>query len=100
VSVEAISWALNLAPVPADRGGQPWRADRRPKGWDLEPHDHDGELIRLTAGEIRRLLANATQPSHPDHHYQRWSRWRRRHQARARKHHYQRRQQLHLRLLL
>jgi hypothetical protein len=22
VSVEAISWALNLAPVPADRGGQ------------------------------------------------------------------------------
>jgi Helix-turn-helix domain len=23
VSVEAISWALNLAPVPGDRGGQP-----------------------------------------------------------------------------
>jgi len=23
VSVEAISWALNLAPVPADRSGQP-----------------------------------------------------------------------------
>ena len=23
VSVEAISWTLNLAPVPADRGGQP-----------------------------------------------------------------------------
>jgi pyocin large subunit-like protein len=23
VSVEAISWALNLAPVPANRGGQP-----------------------------------------------------------------------------
>jgi len=23
VSVEAISWALNKAPVPADRGGQP-----------------------------------------------------------------------------
>jgi hypothetical protein len=23
VSVEVISWALNLAPVPADRGGQP-----------------------------------------------------------------------------
>ena len=23
VSVEAISWALNLAPVPADQGGQP-----------------------------------------------------------------------------
>jgi hypothetical protein len=26
VSVEAISWALNLAPVPADRGGQPCTA--------------------------------------------------------------------------
>jgi hypothetical protein len=26
VSVEAISWALNLAPVPADRGGQPTSA--------------------------------------------------------------------------
>jgi hypothetical protein len=26
MSVEAISWALNLAPVPADRGGQPSRA--------------------------------------------------------------------------
>ena len=23
MSVEAISWALNLAPVPADRGGKP-----------------------------------------------------------------------------
>jgi hypothetical protein len=23
MSVEAIPWALNLAPVPADRGGQP-----------------------------------------------------------------------------
>ena len=28
VSVEAISWALNLAPVPADRGGQPSSACR------------------------------------------------------------------------
>jgi Helix-turn-helix domain len=28
VSVEAISWALNLAPVPADRGGQPSSASK------------------------------------------------------------------------
>src|SRR5689334_22705012 len=28
VSVEAISWALNLAPVPADRGGRPSSACR------------------------------------------------------------------------
>jgi hypothetical protein len=26
MSVEAISWALNLAPVPAGRGGRPWSA--------------------------------------------------------------------------
>ena len=49
------------------------------------------ELIALTAGEIRRLLTILTQPRHPDEHYQRWSRWRRRHQARARKSHYQQR---------
>ncbi len=51
------------------------------------------ELIALTAGEIRRLLATWTQPRHPDEHYQRWSRWRRRHQARARKSHYRRRRE-------
>jgi hypothetical protein len=28
VSVEAVSWALNLAPVPAGRGGQPSSACR------------------------------------------------------------------------
>jgi SRSO17 transposase len=60
-------------------------------------HDND-DLIRLTIGEIRRLLARAIEPSHPGAHDQRWSRWRRRHQARARRYHYQRRQQLHLRL--
>jgi SRSO17 transposase len=63
-------------------------------------HDHHDELIPLTAGEIRRMLTILIQPRHPDQHYQQWSRWRRRHQARARKHHYQRRQQRHLRLLL
>jgi len=34
VSVEAISWMLNLAPVPRDRGGQPSSACKF-AGWDL-----------------------------------------------------------------
>jgi hypothetical protein len=67
----------------------------------LRQHDHhSGELIALTAGEIRRLFAIATQPGYSDTYYQRWSRWRRRHQARARQSHYQRRQRLQLRLRL
>jgi hypothetical protein len=63
-------------------------------------HDHHDELIPLTAAEIRRMLTIFNQPQHPGEHYQRWSRWRRRYQARARKHHYQRRQQLHFSLRL
>lgn len=51
----------------------------------------------MTAAEIRRLLTILTQSRHPDEHYLRWSRWRRRHQARAHQSHNQRRQ--HLRLL-
>jgi hypothetical protein len=56
-------------------------------------HDPAGaaDLIALTAGEIRRLLAAFAHPQHTGEHYQRWSRWRRRHQARARWFHYQRR---------
>ena len=39
VSVEAISWALNLAPVPADRGGQPrfWPGEDVRAGATPEP---------------------------------------------------------------
>jgi hypothetical protein len=58
----------------------------------LARHDHQGgELIALTAAEIRRLFAIATQTRRHDDYYLRWSRWRRRHQARARRSHYQRR---------
>jgi len=60
----------------------------------------DQELIALTAGEIRRLLAVTIQPCRQDDYHLRWSHWRRRHQGRARKSRYQRRQQLHLSLLL
>jgi hypothetical protein len=51
----------------------------------------DGGLIRLTVNEIRRLHATFCRPAHPAAHYLRWSRWRRRHQARARHCHDQRR---------
>jgi len=70
------------------------------------PHDRDrpvvnsGDLISLTAGEIRRLFAVSVQPHHQDDYYLRWSRWRRRHQGRARRSHYWRRQQLNLSLSL
>jgi hypothetical protein len=51
----------------------------------------DEAQVRLSAGEIRRLLAGLTPTAHPPGHHLRWSRWRRHHQARARLAHYQRR---------
>ena len=59
-----------------------------------------GELTRAHRRRDPPPARQLTEPRHPDEHYQRWSRWRRRHQARARKYHYQRRQQLNLRLRL
>ena len=53
-----------------------------------------GELIPLTVYEIRRLHAHIHQPDHPPSHRLRWSYWRRRHQARARRCPYQRQQRL------
>jgi SRSO17 transposase len=47
------------------------------------------ELIRLTVNEIRRLFAKlVTNTIHTIGHWLTWSRWRRRHQARARTSHY------------
>jgi len=71
--------------------------------WRLPPGRHPGAPgVRDQAGigEIRRLLTTIARPQHPGEHYQRWSRWRRRDQARARISHYQRRQQLHISLRL
>jgi SRSO17 transposase len=48
-------------------------------------------LIELSVNEIRRLHATLTCPAHPHGHVLAWSRWRRRHQARARLCHYRRR---------
>ena len=50
-----------------------------------------GQECRLTVNEIRRLHAILCRPAHPVSHHLRWSAWRRRHQARARHCHYQRR---------
>ncbi len=49
-------------------------------------------LITLTRNEIRHLLTTlALAPVHTVRHRMHWSRWRRRHQYRARRSHYQRR---------
>ncbi|MGW4413010.1 IS701 family transposase [Nonomuraea sp. NPDC004702] len=49
-------------------------------------------LIAISANEIRRLFALLTRPLIDEGHILHWSRWRRRHQARARQCHYQRQQ--------
>ncbi|MGW2216769.1 IS701 family transposase [Nonomuraea sp. NPDC001684] len=49
-------------------------------------------LIEISANEIRRLFALLPRPPTSQPHILHWSRWRRRHQARARQSHYQRRQ--------
>ena len=46
-------------------------------------------LIPLSCNEIRRLWATLTRPTHPRAHTDRWSDWRRLHQTRARRCHYQ-----------
>ncbi|MEU1393655.1 MULTISPECIES: hypothetical protein [unclassified Nonomuraea] len=51
-----------------------------------------GPLIEMSANEIRRLFALLTRPPASRSHTLHWSRWRRRHQARARRSHYQRQQ--------
>jgi DDE superfamily endonuclease len=52
---------------------------------DLPPADPG--LIPLTVAEIKRLFNAATARPRAAWHAARWSRWRRRHQARARWHH-------------
>src|ERR1022692_4160171 len=80
-------------------GGQIF-APRRTYSPPLLITDANGdELIPLTAGEIRRLFNLHTRVTrHADHHH-RWSHWRRRPQARARRCHYQRRLSNHKLLL-
>jgi SRSO17 transposase len=56
--------------------------------------DQDRELTPLTRNEIRRLLTSLLRQPPPAWHQLHWSHWRRRHQATARRCHYQRRQAL------
>ena len=48
-------------------------------------------LTCLSVNEIRRMHAALYRPAHPPGHYLHWSTWRRRHQAIARRCHYERR---------
>jgi len=48
----------------------------------------------LTRNEIAHLLATLTSPARDARYRMRWSRWRRRHQHRARECHYQRQSML------
>jgi SRSO17 transposase len=54
---------------------------------------HQTAMIPLTCNEIRHLRAALTRPIHDQLHIARWSRFRRRHQHRARRCHYQARQE-------
>ena len=54
------------------------------------PTNSSERLIPLFCNEIRRLWATQTYPTHPKAHTDHWSDWRRLHQTRARRSHYQR----------
>ena len=57
-----------------------------------KPAPTGSALLALTCNEIRRLINTLIlNQTHPPAHILHWSIWRRRHQARARHHHYQRR---------
>jgi hypothetical protein len=53
------------------------------------------DLIPLTAAEARRLFNLRTRVTRPPEFHERWSSWRRRRQATARKSHYARRLRNH-----
>ncbi|MDQ0767171.1 hypothetical protein [Streptomyces canus] len=53
-------------------------------------HPAPEDLIPLIGNEIQHLFAALINPAHDLAHRLRWSRWRRRHQARARTSHYRR----------
>ena len=80
-------------PPAASGTGQPeaWRdTGKLPAAADDQPPGDDPGLVKVSVPEARRLLRLATAPmscAARDLGYA-WSRWRRRHQARARWHHY------------
>jgi hypothetical protein len=59
--------------------------------------DTQSDMVELTVNEIRRLInVLLIRPTRSVTHRLRWSRWRRRHQARAKRAHYARRLSLEL----
>jgi SRSO17 transposase len=94
LAVAAARPAPAAADPPAATAGQPaaWRdTGKLPASANDRPPGDDPGLVKVSVPEARRLLRLATEPmtraardlGHA------WSRWRRRHQARARWHHYQ-----------
>ena len=79
--------------LPAIGAGQPaaWRdTGKLPASTDDQPPGDDPGLVKVSVPEARRLARLAAAPmsrAARDLGYA-WSRWRRRHQARARWHHY------------
>ena len=50
----------------------------------------DSDGLMASANEIRRMFTTLCGPDRDEHNARRWSRWRHRHQQRARHCHYQR----------
>ena len=69
-------------------------AQPAPEYGDVHRDQAGHELIPLTRNEIRRLFTGLLHHPRPARHQLHWSHWQRRHQATARKCHYQRRKTL------
>ena len=93
LAVAAARAAPGQVPPAASLAGQPaaWRdTGKLPASAKDRPPGDDPGLVKVSVPEARRLLRLATAPmtrAARDLGYA-WSRWRRRHQARARWHHY------------
>ena len=91
LAVAAARPAPPAAQPPAAGQPQAWRdTGKLPASADDQPPGDDPGLVKVSAPEARRLLRLAATPmsrAARDLGYA-WSRWRRRHQARARWHHY------------
>jgi hypothetical protein len=93
LAIAAACPAPSTVDSPAPGGRQPaaWRdTGKLPATADDRPPGGDPGLVKVSVPEARRLLRLATAPMSQvarDLGYA-WSRWRRRHQARARWHHY------------
>ena len=101
LAILAVAAARPAPPVPlTQRGDAPASAGTQPMDWadtgnlpasPDEPPPKDPGQVKVSVPEARRLLRLATTPmtaaarqlGYP------WSRWRRRHEARGRYHHYQ-----------